>query len=384
MRSWIPYGRQTIEEDDIAAVVEVLKSDWLTTGPMVEKFERALAELVGARYAVVFSSGTAALHAAYFAAGVGPGDEVVTSPITFAATANAALYLGARPVFADVQEDTVNIDPIEVERVLSERTKVVAPVDFAGNPADLDAIVSLAHGAGAIVVEDACHALGARYRGRPVGSISDMTVFSFHPVKHITTGEGGAVVTDNPEYYDRLILFRNHGITKNPSKMRGNEGPWYYEMQDLGYNYRLSDIQCALGLSQLGKLDRFLKRRKEIVQRYNEAFDDSRLVRPSCRPDVEPAWHLYVLRLRDPSARRQVVDYLHRNGIGVQVHYIPVYRHPYYRGTGLNTHACPRAESYYQSGLSLPLYPSLSDEQVEAVVAAVFEALDQTPGWMNR
>lgn len=374
MNSWIPYGRQTIEEDDIQAVVEVLRSDWLTTGPMVERFERALAERVGARYAVVFSSGTAALHGAYFAAGVGPGDEVITSPLTFAATANAALYLGARPVFADVQEDTGNIDPVQVRRLVSRRTKVIAPVDFAGHPADLDELKEIAREVGAVLVEDACHALGARYRGRPVGSIADMTVFSFHPVKHITTGEGGAVVTDNPAFYERLLLFRNHGITKNPFLMqRPSEGPWYYEMQVLGYNYRLSDISCALGLSQLRKLDRFLRRRNEIVAVYNAAFADEPVICPVTRPDVEPAWHLYVVRLKNGLSRRTVVERLHGLGIGVQVHYIPVYRHPYYRERGLDVFSCPRAEAFYESSMSLPLYPSLSDDQVKQVIRSVKE-----------
>lgn len=372
MNSWIPYGRQTIEADDIQAVVEVLRSDWLTTGPMVERFERALAERVGARYAVVFSSGTAALHGAYFAAGVGPGDEVITSPLTFAATANAALYLGARPVFADVQEDTGNIDPEQVRRLVCSRTKIIAPVDFAGHPADLDELKAIAREAGAILVEDACHALGARYRGRPVGSIADMTVFSFHPVKHITTGEGGAVVTDNPAFYERLLLFRNHGITKNPSLMqRPSEGPWYYEMQVLGYNYRLSDISCALGLSQLRKLDRFLRRRNEIVAAYNAAFADEPVICPVTRPDVEPAWHLYVVRLKNSLSRRTVVERLHGLGIAVQVHYIPVYRHPYYRERGLDVFSCPRAEAFYESSVSLPLYPSLSDDQVKQVIRSV-------------
>ncbi len=372
MNSWIPYGRQTIEEDDIQAVVEVLRGEWLTTGPMVERFERALAERVGARYAVVFSSGTAALHGAYFAAGVGPGDEVITSPLTFAATANAALYLGARPVFADVQEDTGNIDPEHVRRLASSRTRVITPVDFAGHPADLDELRAIADDVGAVLVEDACHALGARYRGRPVGSVADMTVFSFHPVKHITTGEGGAVVTNNRNFHERLLLFRNHGITRNPSLMQCEpEGPWYYEMQVLGYNYRLSDIACALGLSQLRKLDRFLSRRSQIVALYNEALADAPVILPARRPYVEPAWHLYVVHLTDPSRRRHVVERLHELGIGVQVHYIPVYRHPYYRGRGLDDAQCPAAEAFYAGSISLPLYPSLSDDQVHRVADAL-------------
>lgn len=371
MSSWIPYGRQTVEEDDIQAVIEVLRSDWLTTGPTVERFENALAERVGARFAVTFNSGTAALHAAYFAAGVGPGDEVVTSPLTFAATANAALYLGARPVFVDVQEDTGNLDPEQVRRVLTARTKVIAPVDFAGHPADLDELKEIAREAGAVLVEDACHALGAVYRGRPVGSIADMTVFSFHPVKHITTGEGGAVVTDNPTYYERLRLFRNHGITRDATRLtRESEGPWYYEMQVLGYNYRLSDIAAALGFSQLRKLDRFLQRRREIAARYDELLKGLPLQTPVPRSDVVPAWHLYVVRLIEPERRRAVVEGLHRLGIGVQVHYIPVYRHPYYRKMSSGVY-CPVAERIYAASMSLPIYPQLSDADIERTVAAL-------------
>lgn len=375
MSSWIPYGRQTVEEDDIQAVIEVLRSDWLTTGPMVERFEKALAERVGARFAVSFNSGTAALHAAYFAAGVGPGDEVVTSPLTFAATANAALYLGARPVFVDVQEDTGNLDPEQVRRVLTARTKVIAPVDFAGHPADLDELKEIAREAGAVLVEDACHALGAMYRGRSVGSIADMTVFSFHPVKHITTGEGGAVVTDNPTYYERLRLFRNHGITRDAAHLtREPEGPWYYEMQVLGYNYRLSDIAAALGYSQLRKLDRFLQRRREIAARYDELLKGFPLQTPIPRSDVVPAWHLYVVRLLEPERRRTVVEGLHRKGIGVQVHYVPVYRHPYYRNISSGAY-CPVAERIYAASLSLPIYPLLSDVEVERTVTALRSVL---------
>lgn len=371
MNSWIPYGRQTIEEDDIQEVVNVLRSDWLTTGPMVERFEKALAETVGARFAVTFSSGTAALHGAYFAAGVGPGDEVITSPLTFAATANAAVFLGAKPVFADVQEDTGNLDPAHVRRLLTRRTKVLAPVDYAGHPADLDELRDIARDAGAVVVEDACHALGAVYRGRPVGSLADMTVFSFHPVKHITTGEGGAVTTDNPEFDERLRAFRNHGIIREAAQLTHEpEGPWYYEMQFLGYNYRLSDIASALGYSQLRKLRRFLARRREIAARYDELLRDLPLRLPARRPYVDPAWHLYVIRLNDPLRRRAVVDELHRRGVGVQVHYIPVYRHPFYRERTPGAH-CPNAERFYAGSISLPIYPGLSDAEVERVVRAL-------------
>lgn len=369
----LPYGRQLIEEDDVQAATKVLRSDWLTTGPEVERFERRLAEVVGARYVVAVNSGTAALHAAYFAAGVGPGDEVITSPITFAATANAALYLGARPVFADIEEETSNIDPTAVEQMITPRTKVLAPVDFAGHPADLDPIRELAERKGLVLVEDAAHALGATYNGRKVGSISDLTVFSFHPVKHITTGEGGAVATNNEKYHRRLKAFRNHGIVREADELLENHGPWYYEMHALGYNYRLTDFQCALGTSQLGKLDWFLERRREIVRRYQAAFADLEGVQvPVERPEAGSAWHLYVLRLSGGARKRLAVfERLRIRGLGVQVHYIPVYWHPYYRRLGYAKGLCPRAEAYYDGCLSLPLYPAMTDPDVERVIEEV-------------
>lgn len=375
MRSWIPYGRQAIDDADVDAVVDVLRGDWLTCGPAVERFERALAERAGARFAVALNSGTAALHAAYAAAGVRAGDEVVTTPLTFAATANAALYLGATPVFADVQSDTGNIDPAAVRRAVTPRTRVIAPVDFAGHPAEMDEIVGIARECGARVVEDAAHSVGARYRGRPVGSVADMTTFSFHPVKHVTTAEGGAVTTDDEALYEHLREFRAHGITRDPAKLRRADGPWYHEMQSLGYMYRLSDVQCALGTSQLTKLDRFVARRREIVARYNAAFaGDPRFILPAQRGDVDAAWHLYVLRLADASLRRPLFEYLHREGIGVQVHYLPVYRHPYYEDLGYPAGLCPVAEDYYARCMSLPLFPELTDDEVDRVVATVREA----------
>lgn len=379
MRRWIPYSRQTIDASDIGAVVEVLQGDLLTTGPKVDAFERALATRTGSRFAVVFNSGTAALHGAYFAAGVTPGDEVITTPISFAATANAALYLGGVPVFADVQPDTINLDPEAVRAKLSERTRVIAPVDFAGHPADLDEIREIAAEVGAVVVEDACHALGARYRGRPVGSIADMTVFSFHPVKAIAAGEGGAVVTDDPQYYEKLLLFRNHGITKDPAKMSHCEGPWHSEMQLLGYNYRLSDVHAALGLSQLGKLERFIARRQALAQEYDRALTAFDLLRPGRRPYVDSAWHLYTVQLRDADQRRRVVRSLHAQGIGVQVHYTPIYRHPYYQRLGYGEVRCPEAERYAARCLSLPLFPSLSEEDFRRVIDALATALESTP-----
>src|SRR5438445_9986442 len=332
--TFLPYGRQSIDEDDIHAVVDTLRSDWLTTGPKVDEFEEAFATWVGARYAVSFSSGTAALHGAAFAAGIGPGDEAITSPLTFAATANCVLYQGGRPVFADVAADTLNIDPEQVSHLVTSRTKALLPVDYAGHPADLAALLEIAQRNGLTVIEDACHALGAQYRGRRVGSISHMTVFSFHPVKHLTTGEGGMVTTDNPVFADTLRKFRNHGISSE-ARERQAQGQWHYEMVLLGFNYRLTDIACSLGLQQLKRLDRNLERRGEIASCYAAAFREIRgVIAPSVRSDVNPAWHLYPIRLdleKLTGDRAQIFTALRAENIGVNVHYIPVHYHPYYQ-----------------------------------------------------
>ena len=382
---FIPYGRQTLDDEDIKAVSEVLRSSWLTTGPLVEKFEQALAKKVGARYCVVFNSGTAALHAAYFAAGVEEGDEVITTPITFAATANAALYLGAKPVFVDIGSGSLHIDADKIEAAITDRTRVITPVDLAGIPADIDRIMDLAGHYNLIVVEDACHALGASYKGRMIGSIADMSVFSFHPVKQITTGEGGAVTTNRQEFYSSLQSFRNHGIVRDPNLFTTcfseseNEKPenWYYEQQELGYNYRLPDINCALGLSQLGRLDQFVQRRRKIAHFYNEAFTGNpALLTPTVNNGEtyfnEPSWHLYILRLTGQSPpRRQLLERMHQKGIGTQVHYIPVYLHPYYKSLGYQKGICPDAEDYYKRAFSIPLYPGMSDEDVQRVIAVV-------------
>ncbi|MQL51439.1 UDP-4-amino-4,6-dideoxy-N-acetyl-beta-L-altrosamine transaminase [Desulfofundulus thermobenzoicus] len=379
--TYLPYARQWIEEDDIRAVTRVLRSDWLTTGPTLAEFERQFAARVGARYAVAFSSGTAALHGACFAAGVGRGDEVITSPITFAASANCALYLGAKPVFADIDPHTYNIDPAEIEKKITPATRVILPVHFTGQPCDLDPIHALAAKHNLTVIEDAAHALGAEYRGRPIGGLSDMTIFSFHPVKHITTGEGGMVTTNSEEYRQWLLLFRNHGIVRDPDLLVDDQGPWYYEMQDLGYNYRLTDIQAALGLSQLARLDRFLERRREIAQMYNEAFAHlPEVTIPYQAPHARSAWHLYVLALnpdRLKASRRRIFEALRAENIGVNVHYIPVYRHPYYRWLGdpdscsLSGFYCPNAEDLYQRIITLPLFPAMTDRDVRDVIAAV-------------
>jgi perosamine synthetase len=367
----LPYGRQTIDDEDVAAVVEVLRSDWLTTGPKVAEFEEAFAHQVGATHAVAFSSGTAALHAAVFAAGIGSGDEVVTSPLTFCSTANTVLFQGAKPVFADVSEDTLCLDPDRVERAVTPRTRALLPVDYAGHPADLRPLQELADRRGLVVIEDACHAVGATLEGRPVGSIAALTAFSFHPVKHIATGEGGMVTTDDPELARRLRMFRNHGIDSDPRK-RQQAGQWYYEMTELGYNYRLPDLLCALGLSQLRKLDAGLARRRAIAAAYEERLADLPELRlPSVRPDVEPAWHLYPVRVAGID-REKVFRALRAEGIGVNVHYVPVHLHPYYRDRfGYAGGEFPVAEAAYEALISLPLFPGMTEADLDDVVEAV-------------
>jgi perosamine synthetase len=377
--TYLPYGHQCIDEDDIAAVVEVLRSDWVTTGPRVDEFEARLAEYVGSEYAVVVSSGTAALHAAVFAAGIGPGDEVITSPMTFAASANCVLYERGTPVFADVQGDTLNIDPAEIERAFTPQTRAVVVVDYAGQPCDLDEIREIARQHQAVVIEDASHALGAEYRGRRVGSLSNMTVLSFHPVKLITTGEGGAVTTDDPELARRLRIFRNHGITTE-ARERQEAGAWFYEMEALGYNYRLTDVQCALGMSQLCRLDSFLDRRREIAQRYSVAFGELAEVNPlMVGGDRSSAWHIYVIQLdldKLRVGRAEVFAALRAENIGVNVHYIPVYWHPYYAQLGYRRGQCPVAETAYEQLVTLPLYPGMTDQDVQDVITAVSKVAD--------
>ncbi len=364
----IPYGKQTIDQDDIQAVVDVLKSDFLTTGPKIAEFEQTVADYVGAKYAVAISNGTSALHAACFAAGIEPGDEVITTPLTFAASANCVLYCGGTPVFADVDPKTYNIDPEDIQRKITGRTKAIIAVHLAGQPCDMDAIHSIAREHGLIVIEDGAHALGSVYKGKKVGSMSDMTTFSFHPVKPITTGEGGMIVTDNEDFYKKMILFRSHGITRDDSMMTRNDGPWFYQQFNLGYNYRITDIQCALGCSQMKKLDRFLARRKEIVARYNEAFADcDNIITPYQLSDTESGWHLYIVQVKKCD-RRQVFENMREKGIGVNVHYIPVYMHPYYQEHGYENVHCANAEEIYSHIISLPLYPGLTSEQQDYVI----------------
>lgn len=382
----LPYGHQFVGAADIAAVGEALRHDWITQGPRVADFERAIAEYCGAPHAVAFSSGTAALHGACAAAGLGPGDEAITSPLTFAATANAVVYCGARPVFADIDASTLNIDPAEIGRRLSPRTKAVLPVDFAGLPVDLDAIGRLARERHLVVIEDAAHALGAEVQVKGawqrVGSAdaADMVVFSFHPVKHITTGEGGMVLTRSAELADRMRSFRHHGIRRDAT-LTERHGPWYYEIDELGFNYRLTDFQCALGLSQMRQLSGFVERRTTIAERYRRELAGHGLgVQEWDTRRFKHAWHLFTIQLplaQLRATRRQIFDALTRRGVGVQVHYIPVYHHPFYQRLGHGTGECPVTERYYASALTLPLYPSMTDDDVSRVIDTVLTVLKE-------
>lgn len=371
----IPYARQCIDADDIKAVTRALKSGFLTQGPIIPEFEKAVADYCGARYAVAVNSGTSALHLACLAAGIKKGDEVITSPITFVASANCALYCGARPVFADIEEETACIDPKEFSRHITKKTKAIIPVDFAGLPADLKAISLLAKKHQLTVIEDACHSFGAIYKDKRVGSgnFADMTVFSFHAVKHIATGEGGMIVTNREDFYKKLLLLRTHGITRDPKDMKQTEGGWYYEMQDLGYNYRMTEFQAALGMTQLRKIDRFLKIRRDIADAYDKAFrnyDELQVLAP--RAEAKSSHHLYVLRFRTGCfkvSRKEIFDEYRRQGILVNVHYIPVYHHPYYRKLGYSSKGFPNAEKYYQEAVTLPLYPGMSSQDVKRVIS---------------
>lgn len=377
-RELLPYGRQAIDEADRAAVLEVLAGDWLTQGPAIARFEEAFAARFGAAYAVAFANGTAALHGACFAAGLGPGDEAVVPAITFAATANAALYVGARPVFADVDPRTGLLSIASLKKALGTRTRAVLPVHYAGLPADLDEIMALAESRRLIVIEDACHAPGALFRGKPAGRWGHLACFSFHPVKHLTTGEGGLVLTDNPEYAERLRCFRTHGIAKDPAAI-GREGGWHYEMRFLGFNYRLTDFQAALGLSQLGKLDEFLRVRREHAAAYDREF--TALPEVAFLPVDEKrtcAYHLYPL-LFDMDAltcdKRTLFAALRAEGIGVQVHYIPVPRHPFYRSLGYDPALTPGAEAFFAREISLPLFVGLTAADRDDVVTAVHKVV---------
>lgn len=372
----IYYGHQYIDEADINAVVEVLKSDYLTCGPKITELEKKLCDLTGAKYCVVCSNGTAALHIACLAAGVSEGDEVITTPITFAASANCALYCGAKPVFADINKETYNIDPKEVKRLTTEKTKAVVAVDFTGQSVELDELIEHCKANNLILIEDGAHVIGTKYNGRANGSIADMTTFSFHPVKTVTGGEGGAVLTNSPQLYEKLLLFRSHGITRNADLMtKEPDGPWYYQMVDLGYNYRMTDIQAGLLISQLDKLPMFSQRRKEIVERYNEAF--SRLPQIFVQkeiPESDTTRHLYILRIVPEKIsidRAGFFEALGKEGVCCNVHYIPVYYFPYYEKMGYKKGLCPNAEKLYDEMLSLPLYYAMTDQDVEDVIEAV-------------
>lgn len=364
----LPYGRQSIDEDDVRAVAHALRGDWLTTGPAVDRFEQALSVWAGGAPVVTVTSGTAALHVAYAAAGVASGDEVVTSPLTFVATASAAMLHGATVRFADVEPETGNLDPAAARAETTARTKVVAAVDYAGLPADMDSLRGVADEAGSLLLEDAAHSIGSTYRGRLVGGLADLTTFSFFPTKNMTTAEGGAVVTRDPELLQRARSFRNHGLVRDPRLFRfPDEGPWHQEVHQLGLNYRLPDLLCALGSSQLQRLAAFKARRAEIHARYDQALRDvPSVLLPGRRRDCDPAWHLYPLRVLD-GRRRALFAHLRSAGVGVQVNYIPVYWHPVFADLGYRRGLCPNAEAYYAQQISLPLYPDLRDDEVDYV-----------------
>ena len=392
--SFIPYSRQSLDDDDIAAVVEVLRGDWLTQGPIISAFEAALAARVGAKHGIAVATGTAALHCACYAAGVGPGDEIITAPITFAASGNCALYLGASVKFVDIRSDTYCLDPAKLEAAITPKTKAIIPIDYTGQPTDMDEINEIAAHHRIPVIEDSAHSLGATYKDRPVGSLAAMSIFSFHPVKHVAMGEGGLISTDDDGLAAALRLFRTHGITNDSAAMRLTEqaadrensghgmanatdrAPWDYEMQELGFNYRITDSQCALWLSQLSKLDAFLARRREIAARYTAAFSKSELlIAPHQETDRESAWHLYMLRLRLDrlsKSRRQIFEELRARKIGVHVHYIPLHLQPYYQDRfGYKRGDFPESEAYYDAALTIPLFPAMRDADCERVIETV-------------
>lgn len=378
---YIPYGKQWIDDDDINEVIKVLKSDYLTTGPKVAEFESKVADYVGVKYAVAFSNGTAALHAACFAAGVKECDEVITSPLTFAASANCALYMGAKPVFADVDLNNYNIDINDIKKKITDKTKVIIPVDFAGQAVDIDKIMKIADENNLIVIEDAAHALGSEYEGQKIGQKAHMTEFSFHPVKHITTGEGGIITTNDKDLYEKLKLFRTHGITRDKEFLNNKDKPsYYYEQIELGYNYRMTDIQCALGISQLSKIDKFIQRRRDIVEIYNSEFSCiDEIIIPYEENYSKSSYHLYIIRLKLDKLnvdRDEIFRALQAENIGVNVHYIPVYKHPHYRKMGYGNDICENVEKIYESIITLPLYPKMDNKEVKNVIEAVKKVID--------
>jgi perosamine synthetase len=370
----LPYGHQKIDDADVEAVVRVLRSDWLTTGPAVAEFEQAFADFVGVKEAVTVSNGTAALHAAMYVLGIGPGDEVIVPAMTFAASANCVVFQGGTPVFADVDSATLLLDPAQVESKITSRTRAIVAVDYTGQPCDYEALRSLTMRYGLALVADACHALGGNYRGCPVGSLADLSTFSLHPVKHITTGEGGVITTDNPQLAQQMRIFRNHGITTD-HRQREAQGSWFYEMIELGYNYRLTDFQCALGLSQLKRLTGWLARRREIAARYSAVFTAMPEIEPpTISADRESAWHLYVIRLNLDYlrvGRLEVFKALRAENIGVNVHYVPVPWHPYYQRLGYRKGQWPVAENAYERMISLPMFHGMTDADVADTIEAV-------------
>ena len=374
MHKFIPYGTQDIGEEEIDAVVSVLKSDFLSTGPKIKEFEKKFANYVGSKYAVAVSSGTAALHCACLAAGIKAGDEVITTPFTFVATSNSILYRGASPIFVDINKNTFNINESCIEEKITSKTKAIIPVHFAGQPCDMDKIKEIANKYNLIIIEDAAHALGAEYKGRKIGTIGDMTTFSFHPVKHITTGEGGMITTDNEELYKKLLIYRNHGITRDESEFINNkDGNWYYEQIELGYNYRLTDFQSALGIVQLDKMQSSLNRRNEIVEMYEKGLNEIKELKlPKVRNEIKSAWHLYIIRVTDKSInRKEVFDKLREKNIGVNVHYIPAYWNSYYEKLGYKKGLCPNVEEIYEQIITLPLHPKMTNEDVEYIIKSL-------------
>lgn len=378
--TYLPYGRQSISIDDERAVLEILRGDYLTTGPTIELFEKEIASYVGTKYAVAFSNGTAALHAASFAAGIGTEDEVIVTPMSFAASANCILYCGGEPIFSDICKDTLNLDIDKIEDKITAQTKMIIPVAFAGQTLDMDKLMNLADKHNLTVLLDAAHALGSKYKGFPVGRKADMTMFSFHPVKPVTTGEGGVIVTNNKDYYQKLKLFCSHGITRDRALMEDDHGPWYYEQLILGYNYRLTDMQAALGISQMKRLDDFILKRRNIVSYYNESLKDlDALNIPIEKNYSESGYHLYVIQLQLDKLnanRKEIFEALQAENIGVNVHYLPIYLLPYYKKLGYKKGLCPISEEVYESIITLPLFPEMTMNDAQDVVCAVKKVLN--------
>jgi perosamine synthetase len=376
----LPYGKQLIDEDDINEVIKVLKGDFLTTGPSVLEFEKSVANYVKAKYAVAVSSGTAALHMACFAAGITKGDEVIVSSMTFAASSNAVLYCGGTPVFADIDSKTYNIDVSKIESLITNNTKAIIPVDFTGQSVDMDKIIELAKKYNLIIIEDGAHALGSEYKGKKVGTSADMVMFSFHPVKPVTTAEGGIITTNNEDFYNKMLLFRTHGITRKDSLLIENHGPWYYEQQILGYHYRLTDVQSALGKSQMQKIDKFIQRRREIANSYNEYLKDIKeIIIPFEESYSKSGWHIYIVKIVPDLLtvnRKVIFEALLAENIIINVHYLPVYLHPYYKDLGYQKGLCPESEALYDNMFTLPIFPAMTNNDIIDVVNALKKVLE--------